>query len=192
MYADILKLIRDARNLPALPPAVPEIIRLMREDAPPERLAGLLGGEPVLCEQLLRLLSSPALDWLPAARSIPQAVELLGTGGAGALAAGLACTTFLSESLTEEPSREQYWHSSLTSAVAARGLALLRAPRRATEAFAAGLLCDIGRLALRHLDADAYRAVVENARQNRCGIAHVESHLLGVTHARIGGELLAA
>ncbi len=193
MHCDILTRIRDVENLPSLPPVALEIIRLTRdEDVAVDRLAGVIQNDPALCAQLLRLLNSPAMGLSCEVRSIPQAVALLGTRSVRTLALGFAYTSALAGSLGEGLDLEQFWRLSVTSAVAARRLALARHPERADEAFLAGLLSDIGRLALCHVAADAYRAIVETARQNCCCVAQIESHLLGVTHARIGGELLAA
>ena len=87
--------------------------------------------------------------------------------------------------------RPGFWRHSLAVAVVAERLAR-QAPRLSIEpetAFVAGLLHDLGKLALDHVLPQAYAQVVELARTHRGDLAAWEIRVLGVDHHRAGRRL---
>jgi HD-like signal output (HDOD) protein/ActR/RegA family two-component response regulator len=63
-------------------------------------------------------------------------------------------------------------------------------PGRADEAYAAGLLHDIGRLVLAHELGEAYLPAVQAAEASGAPLWECEQRLLGVTHQAVGAHLL--
>jgi HD-like signal output (HDOD) protein len=64
-------------------------------------------------------------------------------------------------------------------------------PSRADDAYAAGLLHDIGRLVLAHELGTGYLPAVEMAQRTGAELWECERELLGVTHPAVGAHLLA-
>jgi HD-like signal output (HDOD) protein len=82
---------------------------------------------------------------------------------------------------------EPLWARSLFAAVAARELAQAGAAANAGAAYTAGLLQDIGRFAMAHLEGAAYAPVCTLASSQE--IAAKEMQLFGTTHAEVGAAL---
>jgi HD-like signal output (HDOD) protein len=176
-------------NLPSLPAAALELLQLCRGDAVDLRkVADLLAKDPALAARALRAANSALTGW-GEVRQLTRAVTLLGSKTVVSLA--------LTFSLVRSRRRgsgsggfdhEAFWRRALYSAIAARALAE-RWRVDPEEAFLAGLLQDLGVLAMaevfRHEYGDAWtRSEGQHARlcaaeRARTGITHVEvGHLL--------------
>jgi HD-like signal output (HDOD) protein len=84
-----------------------------------------------------------------------------------------------------------FWRRSITTAISARSVANGVAPRLADVAFIAGLLCDIGMVALCRCAPDDYRKVRDRAKEANQPITEIEHELLGITHPQVGRDLLS-
>ncbi len=81
------------------------------------------------------------------------------------------------------------WVHSIATGIAARELALRVAPNWAEDAFAAGLLHDVGKLALSVAYPKRWTAIVAEAERDGVLHADVERRHLGFDHAAAGGWL---
>lgn len=81
-----------------------------------------------------------------------------------------------------------FWRHSLAVAAAARSLARARPELGVSPetAFLAGLIHDLGKVALANLFPRGFVRATEFARQNRCDLQSSESAVLGITHTLAG------
>jgi len=84
----------------------------------------------------------------------------------------------------------QFWDHSLKCGVACKMLASNYKYFVAGEAFTAGILHDIGRVALAHYAGSSYGLVLEHHQKKGCRFIDSEMEILGFTHADFGGYLL--
>lgn len=188
---DPVRLRQALRELPPLPQAALQALAALRdEDSSDALCAELVGRDQALVARTLRLANSPFYGMPGRVASVRQAVQLLGRQTLASLLTlatlagqfdAAACATF---------SYSAFWRHALGTALAARGLS--RALNRGDEpAFTAGLLHDIGRLAL------AVNFPAETATVLACvpaadeGPAALERRLLGIDHLDVGAQVAA-
>jgi len=143
---------------------------------------------------LLRACNSPYFGFEEKISSVEQAVLILGHQQILHMVLSLAFGGTMSATLPGYAiEAKQLWSHSLTAAVAAEQLAKggLRMEAEPPVAFTAGLLHDIGKLALNQvLDADAQAAVRERVVQGHLARNVAEKEIFGTDHAEVGGCLL--
>jgi HD-like signal output (HDOD) protein len=87
---------------------------------------------------------------------------------------------------------ESLWSHSLEVAGLARQIAALEGapPKDEAEAFIAGMLHDVGKLALSANVPDEYAAVLRSSREGESPLFEAEAVAFGADHGAIGGYLL--
>jgi diguanylate cyclase (GGDEF)-like protein len=177
-------------DLPSLPAVALEIVRVCQDpDADVDALAAVLSRDPTMAGKVLRLANSAAYNRGLEITSLQRASMMLGLRALKVLALGFTLAG-------ELPSRGSsggfdlrlYWHRSLVNAVVARALCLAIGLRRGEEAFLAGLLSHIGKLALAQGTPEAYAGVVTAA--GPWPAEEAEHELLGFSSAEAGEALL--
>ena len=188
-------ILRKIDTLPTLPPVAARLLALTGDEAANAiDVTRLIESDPALTAAVLRLCRTADLggqrqNALP---TIQRAVVLLGFNAIRH--AVLTVGVFNAVPARSGPAgldRPGLWMHSLAVAIAAERLA------RTDEAggvepelaFVAGLLHDLGKLALDHVLPQAYARVVELARTQRGDIAAYETRVLGVDHHRAGRRL---
>jgi len=176
-------------------PSAPEIaqrllVAINREDAHIGDLTTLIVRDQSLTARLLRLANSAFFSIRTRVTSIQQATTLLGFARVRDLVLGLSVWGALeAKGPAARRWRRTLWsHTSLVAA-AAKTLA----ERTGTDggtAFAAGLLHDVGKLALGLRLGDAYWSLLDEAVAAGREAAAVELEAFGCHHATVGGWLL--
>lgn len=191
MSTDLVALVMKAKSLPALPASAIEVLRLTRDgEASAEQLAKVIEHDPTLTAKLLKLVNSALFGMCRKITTVQQAVALAGQR--------TVCITTLSVSVAEQISADRaegfdykaYWRSSLTAAVAARAIGQAVAPKIAEEAFAGGLLSQIGRLAAHRVAPERYAQAIKNKDRAGGRLRDAEREAFGVTGATLGRVLL--
>jgi putative nucleotidyltransferase with HDIG domain len=122
-------------------------------------------------------------------KSIPEAVLRVGVDSIRDIVFALSVVRAM------RPTQFDYrafWRHSLavaqtTQAVKRRAL---NVPEPLPEAYAAGLLHDIGMIVMDRTLGAEYRAVLERARSTGWPVRDVERQMIGTDHAEVGGRLL--
>jgi putative nucleotidyltransferase with HDIG domain len=83
----------------------------------------------------------------------------------------------------------ELWHHSLATAHSAEWLSRTLKVGDPEEAYASGLLHDIGKLVLDQYVLTDYTRIVDYVEQYRIPLWKVEEKLLGIDHARVGGMI---
>ncbi len=183
------RLLRMFGDLPLLPHVVARILQLSADDETTAvQLSEVIGGDPRLCGQLLRIVNSAYFGFARRIATIPEAIVILGTDAIRSLTVGAAVANFFGGK-SAVLNRELLWHHSLAAAIASRKVAERAGMRNPEEAFTAGLLHDFGRVALeRHL-GELYKSALDVARADDLPLVEAEEKTLGFHHAWLSGWL---
>jgi len=148
------------RNLPTIPPVLARILQLCDGiDANTNDLIAVIERDQALTGKLLRLANSACFGQSRRVATIPRAVVLLGFTTVRNLTLGVKVWDALGSGVAR-PRLEELWTHSVACAVAARELTVRLQAGDPDEAFTAGLLLDVGRLALAVRFRDEYWKVV--------------------------------
>ncbi len=187
-------------TLPTLPPVAARLVALTSDDdASAADVVRLVESDPALTATVLRLCRATdraghRRDPMP---TVSRAIALLGFNALrnAVLTAGVLQSVppphAQSPGVQPGLDRAGFWRHSLGVAVVAERLARLQ-PRLGIEpelAFVAGLLHDLGKLALDHMLPQAYAQVLALTQTHRGDLAAWETRVLGVDHHRAGRRL---
>jgi len=185
---------RELMTLDQLPSA-PEVAQKMlvmvnRDNVSAKDLAALIARDQSLTARLLRLANSAFFAIRSKVTSIPQAVTLLGFVRVRDLVLGLSVWNALDgKSSAGRRHRKQMWIHTATVAAVAKMLAE-RNRRDGAEAFAAGLLHDVGKLVLGVRLGDTYWSMLDDAAETGEGAAVLEEAAFGCHHGIVGAWLM--
>jgi HD-like signal output (HDOD) protein len=180
--------LRSLEDLPALSAVVQKLLVLLRDpDFSADEVCATIGTDQALTTRVLRLVNSPAYGLSRDIASIDRAVVILGSEALQnlVLCAGVAQTI---ESYGSPSSFVAYWRHALHVGHGARLLALRTGLAAPENAFLAGLVHDIGELALAVVRPAEWQRILDLGSHER--LAN-EKHYLGLTHQRAGYVLLS-
>jgi HD-like signal output (HDOD) protein len=181
----------ESDQLPAVPAVALAIMAACKDqDVDFHELTSLVSADPALATRFLTLANSGIFGGQRRISSLRAALVRLGLRliHATSLAFALAA-----EDMHYAPAfdAEYFWRFALTTSHAAHRLAEQLPGIDADNAYAAGLLQDIGVLALQSAVPDKYAVVLEACQaDSTVDQATVERKVLGTTHMLVGGYLL--
>jgi len=176
----------DLEGLPSLPGLVQHALRTAAAEHPTRRdLQMPVEVDPALAANLLRLavaLDHPAED-LDSVDALFEALE------PDAIRSRLLSTEAAPPEALEAAQLPTLWRHTLAVAVAAQITAQRLGTVRPERALLAGLLHDIGQVALRVLMPRAYAQVLDHLETSGGDLIEAERRLLGIDHAILGKRL---
>ncbi len=184
-------------QLPTLPAVAVRVIQLTSErNARVEDLLNLLRPDPAITSRVLAVANAAATGARGGVATLERAVVLLGFASVRNIV--LAVKVFecfagnASSARRGGFDRSEFWKHSIAVASAARRLATARkaAALDPEEAYVAGLLHDIGKVALDALFPKAYDRISAQADRTGADIADMERATLGADHT-VAGRTLA-
>lgn len=176
-----------AVDLPTLPAAHTRALAMMsRHDAGAAEIAAIVEGDPALTASVLRASNSAAFAPLSPIRTANNAIVRIGLAMTRRIVAGAALGSAFSNLSRSGMDVDELWRHVIACALLADATAWADGPR--TEAFTAGILHDIGRLAMAAGQPEQYAQVVELVR---AGLAaeEAEQQVFGVDHIEWGVEV---
>lgn len=175
--------------LPVLPRAALAAMQALRdEDSSAELCADLIGRDPVLAARTLRIANSPFYGMSGRVGSLRDAVLLLGRRPLSTLVTALAVGRQFPASHCAGFDFQALWRHATASGIAARAIA--RELKMDEDlAFTAGLLHDIGVLALASQLPKEFEPVLAASSAEDLPLHEVEPALLGTDHAALGAVL---
>lgn len=184
--------LKGVRNLPSLPTVVIELLQTMdNDDADTRQLATKLARDQALAAKVLRMANSSFYGLQGKVASIGDAIVVLGLNGLRTLATAAAVTdVFAKNAANSEHGYDlrTFWRHSIAVALCAKAIARQQRMNEGS-AFTAGLLHDIGRLALASAFPQHLAAVAqERIAAGDCWL-FAERRVLGLDHAEIGQML---
>lgn len=184
----LLKKIVDLPTLPAVVQKVIEVVEDERSSA--TDLARVIMTDESLTARVLRLANSAFYGHHRGVSSVTQAMVVLGFDVVKSLVLGISIfNTLWGKGKKVSAERKKMWLHSVTTASASNVIISATKPEKRETAFVAGLLHDIGKVALLSVYPQEYQDICRSAGNKRCPIQEVEASVLGFDHAEVGGWL---
>lgn len=183
--------VERARALYSLPRVAAQVLELTSQPQVDTRaIKECLENDPALVAKILRVVNSSLFGLSRPVSDLNQALALLGTQPLKMLVLGFSLPRELWSGLEAEV-LARYWRRSLVKAVAAREISERVWISPGDEAFIAGLLQDVGMLALIQDLGDPYARFLDRVRSEGGDLAALEAASLGFTHERLSARLFA-
>lgn len=146
--------------------------------------------EPALTVRLLRMVNSAYFGLATRIDNVPLAISVLGTKALHEL----VLTTCVASAFTRIDTRlvdvADFWHHSVYCGIMARLLSKRLRIAESEQIFVAGLLHDIGKLAIYQQLPEQAAEVLARFADSGAPLYEVERDVLGFTHAEVGEALL--
>ena len=193
MKEEILELVKKSAALPSVPQVVVRFLEITQDpEFDYQQLVELLGTDPGMTAEILRLANSALFGVTRQITSIRQAMTLLGLRRIRSLVLGRYIVSMIGSS-PGPLDISYFWRRSLSTAVLAAKLAHEQLPRMQEEVFIAALLADTGVPVLTEVLGDRYEPVVREycpggsddasvLEQGICGMSHAEVSALVLDH----------
>jgi HD-like signal output (HDOD) protein len=182
--------LRSCPNLPSSPAVAKRLIALMESPSPDvEEIVKVVASDSALTAKILQLANSSLFPYKYKIATLPKAAILIGYNGILATALSFTLVRHLRKEGSAGLDLDLFWRRSLLVASACRAIGDVCGQKETEELFLAGLIQDIGMLALDRLNPDLYDSQTLNQSLHAEVVAH-ERQRLGVTHALVGSWLL--
>lgn len=189
---DPRKLVVSLDALPTLPSTLAEILRVANNpSAGVVDLEILISRDPTLAAKTLQVANSPMYGFRRKLGTIHEAVVALGTRKIRSLASALALAPTFQDAPNGLIVGARLWSHSLATAMWTQEIARTVGAHETNPLFTAGLMHDIGLLALNLVAPDRMREVLEAARASDSHHFEVEGSQLGTNHSKLGAALCA-
>lgn len=183
--------IAETQFLPAAFELVPRLLALTADpEANSEQIAEVIRLDPGLTADVLRVCNSARYAGNYRVETLQEAVMRLGLREVYRVVTGVITSPIISGSAhPAQPPSVDLWNHSLAAACAGQILAQEKGGDPEVI-FTAGLLHDIGKVLLIHLEPDAYSTVLHEAGAGGQQLLDEEKKSLGINHADAGAILL--
>ncbi len=183
--------LRSCRTLPSIPAVVLEVLDLcQRDDVAIQEVARVLARDPALAAKVLTVANSAWYGLRSQVTTLDRALALLGINATLSLALSFSFVRGLRGSGWVRFDHQAYWRRSAIAATAARVIGRYECDATPDELFLAGLLQDIGMLALNEAIPELYDPIVAEAKGDHQKLMVLEREKLGADHAASGEWLL--
>lgn len=181
---DVKKKLEGMAGLPTIPRAAKHIFQLANTpQTPMKRLERAIGSDPAMAARMLRFANSETYGFPNRIDSLSQSMVLLGVD----MIRGLVLSTRVMENnLTEA---DALWRHSLAVSWVAGELGARAGLKDLEMVSLAGLLHDLGKLALLVLYPGKYEAVARRLRRSKIDCLAAETEVFGIGHGEVAGQL---
>lgn len=180
-------------DLPALPTVVLQVVQATEKDtASTSEIESMLMADAAITTKLLKVVNSAYFGLPRQIVNVNQTIAILGMHQVRNLVMSIGVLNALSSpSPRIMETQKAFWQHSFASATCAESIAKTKGlPKKDIESvFIGGLLHDVGRLFLFTLFNLPYQEVLKESIARKETLESVESRILGVTHAQLGGIL---
>jgi len=174
---------RAIQHLPVFPVAAQRALEvILRPYWNVSELAAIAGSDQTLAANLVRAANSCEFAPVKPIETIPQAITYIGSDRTSRILYAAAV-----QPLFNSPSRRDLWHHSVASAGVAGHLAEVSRALDPQKAFLAGLVHDVGMLAMTTFPAP-FPALFRQLTQLGCEAIVAERALAGISHAEAGAR----
>ena len=178
-------------TLPAFPSVSTRALQLLSDkDTRLLDLYELVSSDPSFTSEVLRIANSPLYALPSTIKNLTQAAMLLGFERLKSVAVTIGIRSYLSD-LLAVPALRACWRHSLACAMIAEEAASTTA-MRSDDAYTAGILHDLGRIALAAIRPKPYAELLQSSGEQPCDILQRERELFGIDHCEAGRSLVSA
>lgn len=187
-----LNKIWSSPRLPSLPAVAVRLLELSRDpDASIKDIVNTVKSDPAIAARILKTTNSTYFGFSCKVASIERAVPLLGVTSV----IGMTLSFALSQDASQ-PGRlgeyfQAFWKQSVVQAATAEVLGNKHTGTTDCDYFLAGLLIDLGRLAMLRAIPDEYVPVIKAAATDRRSLCEIETETFGINHAQVGYKMLS-
>lgn len=183
-------LVDQIESLPPFPAVATRLVSACEsERLSAEQIGRIISEDPALAARILRIANSPFYGAAGKITQVSRAVVRLGTIAVRSLVIGM-CASDAFGCGTGDSSHRTLWRHSVATAVAAEAIATRIGHKPAEESFLAGLLHDIGQLAIAKLQPEDFERILAQTSSG-VELLNVEQRLIGTDHARLGVRILS-
>lgn len=188
IVAELKEVFKKLNDLPTLPNIAKALLQMaVQENVQVEEIVRLLESDPASTARILRIVNSAYRGLNGKITSVNRAVVLLGLNGVrNALLSVQIFNLFGQKARDENAEIFEIWKHSLAVASAAELVAENTGGILPEDAFTAGLLHDIGKIALYHVARPEYEKVIALVREEGLAISDAETRLFKMNHATAG------
>lgn len=186
----IYKMLKDTKDLPPAPQVLPRVLdALHHEQTTLEEVGELIAYEPALTAKLLHYCNSAYFSGSEPVASVPEAIGRVGFQTIFVLVSAVTGSHAFKLPAASGLDAAQLWKHSLTSAFGSKFVAE-DLDLDSNLLFTAGLLHDIGRVALGKAKGSEYAQLLANAAATQTAPVDCEKAAFGFTHAEVGACLM--
>jgi len=156
------------------------------------RIGSILSYDQALCARLLRIANSAFYGFSRRVEGIDDAVRIIGTRQLHDLVLATVVMSQFKGIDSQLVSMPSFWRHSLASGIAARAIARLRRESNIERFFVAGLLHDIGSLAMYQMLPERSQLALERHRDGDKPLDETERVVFGCDHAAVGAALMTS
>jgi putative nucleotidyltransferase with HDIG domain len=177
-------------KLPAPPLALERLQDMLADPETSARdMAGVISLDPRLAASLLRVVNSPLYSLPARVETVTRAVAILGQRQVSMLALAAALTGMFQDVRPDLLDPDRFWAHGLACAVLAHGLALAAGRTEPERHYLAGLLHDLGRLALHAVAPDLARQARELRLAHGLPEVEAERRVFEFDHGLLGAMI---
>ena len=178
------------RELPTFPTTALEVMRLASDtDSSAAELAQIISKDPSLSSRILRVANSPFYGFARKISTVEWAIVALGFETLRDTVLSLTLIDLFKGGSAKHFDPRKFWKHSMDTASAARSLAREVKYRRPGEAYAVGLLHDIGILVLYRYFPDDFEEIQTLVDEQSLPQSQAEAIVIGSNHADVGAWL---
>jgi len=183
----ILGSVRSLGELPTLPTIANEVMALIDDPrSSPRKLTEAMKADQALTSKILRLVNSPYYSIPGGVSSVEKAITFLGYHTLFQLVIGISVIEFSRLGAGANLNVRAFWRHSLGVAVASDVIGSRIRFAGKEDLFTAGLLHDVGKIALAKLATGPFAAAVDKAAADGISLRRAEQELELPTHDRVG------
>ena len=185
--AEPMELRWNPDSLPPFPPIALAALNLMSgTDTSLLQLCNLIRSDPAFSTAVLRIANSPLVAFSKNVTSVLQASMLLGFRRLKSVVITVGLKAYLQDSFT--PLLQSCWRHSVACAMIAKRSAKWSSFDK-DFAYTAGILHDLGRVALATVMPQSYARVIERGADQSQDLLQSERQLCGIDHCQAGRAL---
>jgi len=190
MTPELQEKLKACPNLPSPPTIAVQIIKLANDpESDFKKIIQVLTCDPALASKILRIANSPIYPYVKKVENLHQALMVLGLNATISLALSFSLVKSLQAVKGKGLDYTLYWKRALLSGMACQILGNVCQVAEGEELYLAGLLQDLGMLALDQVFPDLYLSHAGQQSNHASLIAH-EEQSLGLAHGAVGSWLL--
>jgi HD-like signal output (HDOD) protein len=188
--SQLVQVMRTLRSMPPLPNVAQRVLQIVRDpEYSIDNLVQVVRTDPSLTTRILKLCNSPLYGLGQEICSVSDAVAYLGTRNLVKLVL-VSCTAayFRGVKSSSFGNANELWRHTIACATACQSLAERCGYEQPATAFTAGIVHNVGKIALSQVVDEALLArSVQAAEGEHASYVEVERKALGLDHANAGG-----